>query len=59
MEKNKATTYTTAKKRIGCKEPSEVKFLVFIDRDLNCFSIGLNVDFADSLSSTTNVVLMR
>jgi len=33
MENSKATTYTTAKKSIGCKEPAEVKDLVFIDTD--------------------------
>jgi hypothetical protein len=30
MERNKTTTYITAKKRIGCNAPTEVKFLAFI-----------------------------
>lgn len=33
IENSKATAYTTAKKRIGCKEPTEVKDLVFIETD--------------------------
>ena len=30
MERKRTTTYITAKKRIGCRAPTEVKFLAFI-----------------------------
>jgi len=40
MENSKATTYTTAKKSIGCKEPAEVKDLVFIETDFGFLNIG-------------------
>ena len=36
MENNNTTTYTPAKKRIGCNEPIGVTDLVFINRILNC-----------------------
>ena len=38
MENNNATTYTPAKKRTGCREPTGVTDLVFIHTDLAFFN---------------------
>jgi hypothetical protein len=38
MEKINTTKYITAKKRIGCSAPTEVKFLAFISPDFGGFS---------------------
>ena len=56
MEKNNTTTYITAKKRIGCKAPIVVDFLVLM---IEGFSLSKKLDFMFNLLQYYSCCIVR